>query len=91
MNSTSDKSKIERLNENIKNLKNLKKPKNKITNKYSSYGFRVATDLVAGIIVGSFIGYWIDVYFDTKPFFLICCLIFGVFGGFYNIFKMFKD
>ena len=91
MKNTSDKNKIERLDKNIKDLKNLKRSKKKQTNKYSSYGFQVAADLIAGILVGAFIGYWIDVYFQTKPLFLICCLIFGVFGGFYNIFKMFKD
>ncbi len=48
---------------------------------------RASTDLVAGIGVGTFLGYWIDVWLGTKPLFMIIMFFFGFAAGFLNIYR----
>lgn len=47
----------------------------------------VLIEVFAGIMVGSFLGYGIDQYFDTLPLFLFVFSIFGVVAGIYNVYK----
>ncbi len=44
----------------------------------------------ASIISGFAIGYFCDKYFNTSPWLLIVFTIYGVFGGFYNLYKISK-
>lgn len=44
-------------------------------------------DLISGLAVGAFIGYFLDGKFDTSPWMLLFCTIFGTAGGFYNAYK----
>lgn len=48
---------------------------------------RASTDLVAGVAVGGFLGYWIDRGLDTKPLFMIVMLFLGFAAGFLNIYR----
>ncbi|HEX3181921.1 MAG TPA: AtpZ/AtpI family protein [Beijerinckiaceae bacterium] len=50
-------------------------------------GFRVVTELVAGILVGGGIGYLLDKWLGTKPFLLILFGLLGTAGGFWNIIR----
>ena len=50
-------------------------------------GMKVATDLLAGVLVGVFIGYNLDSYFETKPLWLIVFLMFGLGAGISNVIK----
>jgi ATP synthase protein I len=52
-----------------------------------SLGFRVVTELVAGIVVGGGIGYLLDKWLGTKPFLLLLLLLLGAAGGFWNIIR----
>lgn len=45
----------------------------------------VAMDIVSGAIVGVIIGLFLDKIFDSKPLFLIICIILGVMASFKNI------
>lgn len=47
----------------------------------------VATDLLAGVAVGAFTGYYLDMYFATTPFMLVICLILGCAAAFRLIWK----
>lgn len=51
-------------------------------------GMRAASELVAGVLVGSGIGYLLDQQFGTKPIFLIILLMFGMAAGFVNIARL---
>lgn len=53
----------------------------------SAMAMRCAADLVAGAVVGGGAGYLLDSYFDTKPFLSLICLLFGVAGGFLNVWR----
>jgi len=48
---------------------------------------RAGTDLVAAIIVGGFLGYWIDEWLNIKPFAMIFLLFMGFGAGFLNIYR----
>ncbi len=42
--------------------------------------------MVAAILIGLFIGYQLDKWLDTSPWFTLIFLIFGIVSGFRNIF-----
>ena len=50
-------------------------------------GEKVFSEIVAGLIFGTVVGYLIDDYFNTKPLFLISLIILGLAGSIYNIYK----
>lgn len=52
-----------------------------------SRALRAATDLVAAVAVGVFMGYWIDRWLDTKPFGMIIMLFLGFAAGLLSIYK----
>lgn len=43
--------------------------------------------LVSGVIVGIAMGYYLDKYFDTKPWLTLIFLIFGIIAGYRNMFR----
>ncbi len=53
-------------------------------------GFFVISELLAGIGVGGFFGYYLDQYFNTKVLFLLFFLILGLISAFYNIYNKYK-
>jgi ATP synthase protein I len=52
-----------------------------------SIAFRAATDLVSGVAVGAFVGYWIDRWLGSQPFGMIILLFLGFIAGFMNIYR----
>jgi ATP synthase protein I len=53
----------------------------------ASSAFQVSTDLLSGVAVGMFIGYFLDKWLDTKPILFIICFFFGAIAGGYNIYR----
>ncbi len=51
---------------------------------------RVATELVAGIIVGAFIGWMLDNWLGTSPFLLVLLFFLGAMAGMLNVWRMFS-
>lgn len=51
-------------------------------------GFRVASELSAGILVGAFLGWQLDRWADSSPWGLLGFLILGVMAGFWNVYKL---
>ena len=52
--------------------------------------FKISTELVAAVVVGSTIGFLLDNWFDTKPLLTICFFIMGVAAGILNVFRSAK-
>lgn len=53
-------------------------------------GSRIGTELVAGILVGAGIGYFLDKIFTTSPTLLVIFLILGGAAGFLNVYRFIK-
>ena len=50
--------------------------------------FRLGTELVAAVAVGTIIGFILDNWFDTKPWFIIIFFLIGVIAGILNVIKV---
>ena len=78
----------------------LKIAKSKVTNKVQSESekrgsfmgnaFKLGTELVAAVAVGTIIGFILDTWFDTKPWFIILFFFLGSIAGILNVIKVAK-
>ena len=74
--------------------KNIKK--NKIINKGSNAtslgkAFKISTELVAAVVVGTTLGFILDNWFGTKPWLTICFFFLGATAGILNVIKSAKN
>lgn len=85
-----------RLDEIKSKLNDLKKTDQAIKDKHSNkmkdtesmqVGLRAGAELITSILAGGAIGYALDNWLETKPFFLIAMLILGVITGFVNVWR----
>lgn len=73
---------------NEENQKEIKKVhSNFLLAKYLGIGYYVS----APLIIGVFLGVLADIFFKTKPLFIIIFIIIGTIGTFYNLFKSTKN
>ncbi|GAV21240.1 ATP synthase protein I [Mariprofundus micogutta] len=52
------------------------------------WGLRVGTEIVASTMIGLGLGFFLDRWLDTRPVFLIVFAIFGLAGGFMNLYQL---
>ena len=52
--------------------------------------FKLGTELVASVAVGTIIGFILDGWFGTKPWLIIIFFFFGVAAGMLNVFRSAK-
>ncbi len=52
--------------------------------------FKLGTELVAAVAVGTIIGFILDNWFDTKPLLIIVFFLFGAAAGILNVFRAAK-
>ena len=50
--------------------------------------FRLGTELVASVVVGTIIGFILDNWFGTKPWFIIIFFFLGVTAGILNVIRV---
>ncbi len=48
---------------------------------------RVTTELVSGLVVGAFIGYWLDIWLGTSPLMLVVLFFVGAVAGMFNVWR----
>ena len=53
--------------------------------------FRLGTELVAAVVVGTIIGFILDNWFDTKPWFIIAFFFIGATAGMLNVIRVAKN
>ena len=53
--------------------------------------FRLGTELVAAVVVGTIIGFILDNWFGTKPWFIITFFFVGVIAGILNVIRVAKN
>ena len=64
------------------------KPKKTITSGADlGMGMKIASDLIAGVVVGIFIGFNVDKYLETKPLFVIVFVFVGFIAGMTNVYR----
>ena len=66
------------------------KPKNEKRGIFLGNAFKLGTELIAAVLVGTFIGFILDSWFDTKPILIIVFFLFGCAAGIINVFKTAK-
>ena len=69
-----------------KNLYNNKKPSSSI-----GTAFKMSTELVAAVLVGSIIGFIFDSWFGTKPWLILTFFFVGVIAGVLNVVRSAKN
>jgi ATP synthase protein I len=53
----------------------------------SSKAYKAATDFIAALVVGVFLGYWIDRWLHTTPIGIIVFMLLGFGAGFMNLYR----
>ena len=67
--------------------KNSKITNNNVNSSFMGSAFKLGTDLVAAVVVGTIIGFILDSWFDTKPWFIIIFFFLGSAAGILNVIK----
>src|SRR5271154_5723360 len=62
-------------------------PSNVMSHRQTSVAYRVLVDMIAGLLVGGFLGYWLDRWLGWAPYALIGCLILGFAAGVNNAWR----
>jgi ATP synthase protein I len=77
----------------IAKTKILKRKLYKDKNPPSSIGtaFKMSTELVSAVVVGTIIGFILDKTFGTKPWLILIFFFVGVIAGIINVFKSAKN
>ena len=81
----------EQLKDRLKNARNkLKVEKKNVPTSNIGQAFKLSTELVAAVLVGTIIGFILDNWFDTKPWLIIIFFFVGVIAGILNVIKSAK-
>jgi len=83
---------IDRVNE-IKSKESLIRTSQNIEKRGKSLGlaFRLSTELVSGIVVGGIMGWSLDKWLGTDPWFLMIFFILGIAAGIINVINTAKN
>ena len=57
---------------------------------FMGFAFKLGTELVAAVAVGTIIGFILDSWFDTKPWLIIVFFVIGITAGIMNVVKSAK-
>lgn len=76
-------------------VKAAKKPepdanRNQVSQRQTNVAYRVLVDIIAGLLVGGFLGYWLDRWWGTAPWMLVTMIFLGFAGGANNAWRAIK-
>ena len=81
----------EQLKDRLKNArKKLKVEKENPQTSNFGQAFKLSTELVAAVLVGTIMGFILDNWFDTKPWLIIIFFFVGVVAGILNVIRSAK-
>ena len=72
-------------------LANKARSNNNNKSSYLGSAFKLGTELVAAVAVGTIIGFILDNWFGTKPWFIITFFFIGVSAGILNVIRVAKN
>ena len=58
-----------------------------VSHRQTAVAYRVLVDMIAGLLVGGFLGYWLDRWLGWAPFGLVTLLILGFVAGANNAWR----
>jgi ATP synthase protein I len=64
---------------------------NVMSQRQTNVAYRVLADMIAGLLAGGFLGYWIDRWRDSSPYALVTCLVLGFAIGVYNAWRAIRE
>jgi ATP synthase protein I len=62
-------------------------PSNVMSQRQTGVAYRVLVDMIAGLLVGGFLGYWIDRWLGWAPYALVAGLVLGFVAGANNAWR----
>jgi ATP synthase protein I len=62
-----------------------------MSQRQTSVAYRVMVDMIAGLLVGGFLGYWLDRWLGWTPWSLVTGLIVGFAAGVNNAWRAIRD
>ena len=71
-------------------VKSRKSSKNEESSSSMGTAFKMSTELVAAVVVGTIIGFILDNWFGTKPWLILIFFFVGVIAGIMNVVKSAK-
>ena len=88
-----EKQRIAQLEDKIENAKAAQQPQSKVEDHHSQAhaGWRMVTELVAGLLIGFCIGYGLDSLFGTLPMFLVMFVLLGFAAGVKTMLRSAQD
>jgi len=63
---------------------------NNVNSSFMGSAFKLGTELVSAVLVGTIIGFILDTWFDTKPWLIILFFFLGSAAGILNVIKVAK-
>ena len=88
-----EKQRMAQLEDKIANAKAVHRPQSQIEDHHSQAhaGWRMVTELVAGLLIGLCIGYGLDSLFGTLPIFLVLFVLLGFAAGVKTMLRSAQD
>ena len=88
-----EKQRMVQLEDKIANAKAVHRPQSQIEDHHSQAhaGWRMVTELVAGLLIGFCIGYGLDSLFGTVPIFLVLFVLLGFAAGVKTMLRSAQD
>jgi len=88
-----EKQRMAQLEDKIANAKAVHRPQSQIEDHHSQAhaGWRMVTELVAGLLIGFCIGYGLDRLFGTLPIFLVLFVLLGFAAGVKTMLRSAQD
>ena len=66
-------------------------PSNVMSQRQTGVAYRVLVDMIAGLLVGGFLGYWLDRWLGLAPYSLVTGLVLGFVAGVNNAWRAIRD
>ena len=88
-----EKQRMAQLEDKIANAKAVHRPQSQIEDHHSQAhaGWRMVTELVAGLLIGFCIGYGLDILLGTLPVFLVLFVLLGFAAGVKTMLRSAQD
>ena len=68
-----------------------KAPSNQMSQRQTGVAYRILVDMIAGLLVGGFLGYWLDRWLGWAPYALVTGLIVGFGAGANNAWRAIRQ